>query len=74
MDQIRKSNKIIAKLNVSELRKDDISKLKYHPTPIEDKWKESMVNEIIRVCDNAMDVEGFDYEELTDILEHICVR
>ena len=42
------------KLNVSELKKDD-------------------VNEIIRVPDNAIDVEGFDYEELTDILEHICV-
>ena len=33
------------KLNVSELRKDDISKLKYHPTPVEDKWKENMVND-----------------------------
>ena len=61
------------KLNVSELKKDDVSKLKYHPTPVEDKWKENMVNEIIRVRDNAIDVEGFDYEELTDILEHICV-
>ena len=61
------------KLNVSELRKDDVSKLKYHPTTVEDKWKENMVNEIIRVRDNAIDVEGFDYEELTDILEHICV-
>ena len=61
------------KLNVSELKKDDISKLKYHPTPVEDKLKEIIVNEIIRVSDNAIDVEGFDYEELTDILEFICV-
>ena len=31
------------------------------------------MNELIRVRDNTIEVEGFDYEELTDILEHICV-
>ena len=57
----------------TDLKKDDISMLKYHPTPTEEKWKENLVNELIRVCDNTIEVEGFDYEELTDILEHICV-
>ena len=61
------------KLSVSDLKKDDISMLKYHPTPTEEKWKENLVNELIRVRDNTIEVEGFDYEELTDILEHICV-
>ena len=61
------------KLSVSDLKKDDISMLKYHPTSTEEKWKENLVNELIRVRDNTIEVEGFDYEELTDILEHICV-
>ena len=50
-----------------------ISLLKYQPTPTEEKWKERLVNELIEVGDNTIEVEGFDYEELTDILEHICV-
>ena len=61
------------KLSVRDLKKDDISMLKYHPTPTEEKWKENLVNELIRVRDNTIEVEGFDYEELTEILEHICV-
>ena len=34
---------------------------------------ERTVNEIIQVCDNTIEVEGFEYEELTEILEHVCV-
>ena len=54
-------------------RKSDITELVYHPTAPDDKWKEVIVNEIIQVRDNNIEVEGFEYEELTEILEHICV-
>ena len=47
--------------------------LVYHPTAPDEKWKEVIVNEIIQVRDNNIEVEGFEYEELTEILEHICV-
>ena len=45
-------------LSESDLRKDDISTLVHQPTPVKDKWKESMVNEIIKVHCNAIDLEG----------------
>lgn len=55
------------KVGVNDLRKHYLSTL-----PVE-KWKEIIVNEIIQVRDNTIEVEGFKYEELTEILEHICV-
>ena len=62
------------KLDVDSLCKDDCSSLSYHPTPLEDKWKEAMVNELIEVRGNQIQVEGFETEELETILEHLCVR
>ena len=61
------------KVSVNDLRKSDITELVYHPTAPDEKWKEVIVNEIIQVRDNNIEVEGFEYEELTEILEHICV-
>ena len=61
------------KVNVNDLTKSDISELVYHPTPPDEKWKEAIVNELMQVRDNVIEVEGFEYDELTDILEHICV-
>ena len=61
------------KLDVDSLCKDDCSSLSYHPTPLEDKWKEAMVNELIEVRGNQIQVEGFETEELETILEHLCV-
>lgn len=62
------------KLSVDNLRKDDISSIMYHTTLAEDKWKEAMIKELIQVRDNQIDVEGFESEELSAILEQICVR
>jgi hypothetical protein len=61
------------KLSVDQLKKDDISCLKYHPTSAEDKWKEGMVKELLEARDNQLQIEGFASEELNEILEHICV-
>ena len=62
-----------SKTSVNDLRKSDIAQLDYHPTSPEDMWKENIVKEIIQVRDNTIEVEGFEYDELTEILEHICV-
>ena len=61
------------KVSVNDLRKSELTELVYHPTPPAEKWKEHIVNEIIQVRDNTIEVEGFKYKELTEILEHICV-
>ena len=61
------------KLSVDELKKDDTSSIKYHPTLADDKWKETLILEILDVRDNQLEVDGFSYEELNEIVEHICV-
>ena len=61
------------KLSVDELKKDDTSIIKYHPTLADDKWKETLILEILDVRDNQLEVDGFSYEELNEIVEHICV-
>ena len=61
------------KLDVDSLCKEDSASLSYHPTPLEDKWKEAMVNELLEVRGNQLQVEGFETEELEMILEHLCV-
>ena len=47
------------KLDVDSLSKDDCASLSYHPKPLEDKWKEAMVNELLEVRGNQLQVEGF---------------
>ena len=61
------------KLDVDSSCKEDCASLSYHPTPLEDKWKEAMVNELLEVRGNQLQVEGFETEELEMILEHLCV-
>ena len=62
------------KQSVDELMKDDISDVKYHPTLAEDKWKETLLLEILDVRDGQLEVDGFSDEELNEIVEQICVR
>ena len=61
------------KVSVNVLRNSDITELFYHSTPPDEKWKVVIMNEIIQVRDNTIEFEGFEYEELTEILEPICV-
>ena len=63
-----------SKTNVDQLSKHDITELEYHPTTVDNKWKEAMVAELLEVRDNQLEVDGFVQEELDEMLEYICVR
>ena len=60
--------------NVNSLTKSGAEKISYHPTRADDKWKETIVKEIIEVKNEQLEDSGFSSEELDEILEHICVR
>ena len=61
------------KLSVDNLCKLDGCDIPYHPTRPEDKWKEGMLKELIQACENNVEIEGFSHDEISTMLEHICV-
>ena len=46
--------------------------MKYHPISEEDKWKISFVNEITAVKFKQLNEDGFETEELEEILNFLC--
>ena len=61
------------KLSVDNLCKLDGRDIPYHPTRPEDKWKEGMLKELIQARENNVEIEGFSHDEISTMLEHICV-
>ena len=61
------------KVSVDQLGKSDIHGISYFSTPNDDIWKERMAIELLEVCANQLEVEGFDQKELETLLEYLCV-
>ena len=61
------------KLSVDSLCKSDCLDLLYHPTRPEDKWKEGILKELIQARENEVEIEGFNQDEISTMLENICV-
>ena len=58
--------------HVEHLKSTDILEIKYHPIMDEDKWKTSVIKEIVQIRNGKLEVEGFSNLELDEILQHIC--
>jgi hypothetical protein len=61
------------KLNVRDLGPYDIDKMEYHPLPDEEKWKISIIQEIIDEKNGRLKIDNLTEEELETTLEHLCV-
>ena len=64
------------------MNKSDITELKsslvkqnlvYEPIPEGEKWRISILEEIIDFREGKLEIQGFEREELDEILEFICV-
>ena len=62
------------KWNFEQLGKVDCYKRPYHTTFPEDKGKEEIVKNLVDVGSNQVEIDGFDREELDEILEFIYVE
>ena len=60
------------KHSINELKKDDINQIKYNEINKEDEWKVNFIKEIIDIKANQIEVENFSYDELDEILNHLC--
>ena len=58
--------------DISELTRSDIVNMECMPTPEQDAWKIDMVKELIDVQWNEVVIEGFEKEEIDNIIEEIC--
>ena len=63
---------LLNKTSVDQISVNDFKLIKYHPISEEDKWKISFINEITDVKFKQLDVDGFETEELEEILNFLC--
>ena len=59
--------------NVDEIDKHDVRKLKYHEVTVENAWKIGVVKEISEIMNNQLSLTDFSLEELSEILENLCI-
>ena len=59
---------------IEEIDKHDIKKLKYHEVTLDNAWKIGVVKEISEIRNNQLSLTDFSMEELSDILEHLCIN
>ena len=69
---LRRLMLLLNKTSVDEISVNDFKLIKYHPISEEDKWKISFINEITDVKFKQLDVDGFETEELEEILNFLC--
>ena len=47
--------------------------IQYHPLSREDKWKDSILNELIDARDGVLNVGELDYEEIESMISCLCI-
>ena len=47
--------------------------IKYHPVPTKEKWKVDVLKELIENRDGSLVIEGFDEEELSQMINYLCI-
>ena len=58
--------------NVDEIGREDYKKIDYHKINESEQWRISIIEEIIDIKYNQLDVEGFEAEEIEEILNFVC--
>ena len=62
------------KCNVDSLSKHDVKELSYHETEKVDLWKENILTELIDTKEGSVSLDGFEWEEMNEIIEWICAK
>ena len=71
---LRKIMNLTNKTDICELNSAEvIENLKFKSVPNDQNWRISILEELIEVRAGNAEIEGFLNEEITEILEHVCV-
>ena len=65
---------LLDKSKVEEVRTEDWNNIVSFKQQDEDKWKNSLIWEIIDSKAGATDILGFDFDELELILHNVCTE
>lgn len=58
--------------DVRSLRPGDVS-FKYRDVPENEQYRVGFIKELVDIKNSQLEVQGFNDEELDDILQHLCV-
>ena len=58
--------------DIKGLRSEHVSRC-YKEVPSNEEYRIAFIKELIEVRNDAVEVEGFDAEELEEILSYLCV-
>ena len=70
----RNLRNISLKTNINDIRMliaRDV-KLKYNDIPKQEEYRVNVIKEIVDIRNGQLDLEGFDMEELDQILQYVC--
>ena len=59
--------------STSDIETSDINKLTYVPIPENEIWRLDILKELLHIKCNSLEVEGFDPNEINDLIDYICI-
>ena len=60
------------KPSINQIESTDIDSLEYNPIPENEKWRLSVVKDMLEARTNKEYLPGFTQEEITDMLNFAC--
>ena len=64
---------LMGDMNLKKVTPHNLETVQYRNIPEEDQWKINIAKELSDVMNDDAEVEGFDWMELKDIIEDLCV-
>lgn len=61
------------KTKIEHVCRRDVHAVEYHPVDKENTWRIGMVHELIATREGNAQIEGFDVNEIREMLEFLCV-
>ena len=58
---------------IASIKNSDIDDLKYAEIPDKEKWRISLIHELLDIRHGKMEVPGMTQQDITDILDDICM-
>ena len=69
---LRKIMLMCNKGNINSLEEGDINSLEYYPVPEDEKWRLSLLSELLDSRSLSSEIPGFTHEEVTDLINFVC--
>ena len=60
--------------NVNAINRSDVLKVKYHPLPRDQLWKENLLNELLDHYEDMKIIPGLSVDEIGVMIHNLCVN